>query len=274
MKTIGIFAKTFQRDSLDAVFKAVVGHGFKAIQFNLACVGLPSMPAEIPSSVVEQIALAKNKYNLDMLGLSGTFNMCHPDPMVRKEGLQRLEELASHSKTIGTNFISLCTGTRHATDKWAYHPENNTKSAWLDMCDCLTKALQIAENHDIFLGIEPELANIVSNAHQAQRIIQEMKSKRLKIILDPANLFEQADVRVIKQLIVQAIELLGPSIWMVHAKDRDEVGGFTAPGQGIIPFEFLMEQVKAAGIDRPLVAHGFPEKNAATVAEYLLGLSQ
>lgn len=269
MKPIGIFAKTFQRDSLSEILQAVKAQGFDLIQFNMSCVGLPSMPEHISAATITQIQQASAENNLQMVGLSATFNMGHSDLKVRQSGLQSLEVLAQAAPMLGTQLLSLCTGSRHPLDKWAFHPDNTSPAAWLDMCRTMEKAITIAEQYQLFLGIEPELGNIVSNAPKAKQLLHEMKSDRLKIILDPANLFEAEPLTQIKNLIDEAIDLLAPSITMTHAKDRDGVGGFRAPGQGVIPFDYFVQQLAAAGVNTPMVAHGFGEEEVPEVVDFL-----
>lgn len=272
MKPIGIFAKTFQRDSLPELLQAVKSQGFDLIQFNMSCVGLPSLPDHIPAATIAEIQQALAETDLQMVGLSATFNMGHSDPKVREAGLQSLEVLAQAAARMENPLLSLCTGSRHPLDKWAFHPENTSPAAWLGMCRTMEKALVIAEQHNVFLGIEPELGNIVSNAPKAQQLLDEMNSDRLKVILDPANLFEEEPVIQIKRLIDEAIDLLAPYIAMTHAKDRDGVGDFRAPGQGIIPFDYFVQQLAAAGVTAPMVAHGFGEEEVPEVAGFLRGL--
>lgn len=272
MTQLGIFAKTFKRADVNSVCQAVKAHGFEVIQFNMACVGLPSMPDHIPKTIISEITQAVQSNGLTICGISGTFNMCHPDPAVIKTGLNRLEIMAKNCMALGTTLITLCTGTRDPQDKWKYHPDNHTKAAWLEMARSIEKALLITEQYDLQLGIEPELANVVNNASKAHRLLAEMKSERLKIVLDPANLFECADKKTIERLIDEAIELLAPSIIMAHAKDRDETGHFVAPGKGIIPFDYFVHQLHLAGVDQPMVAHGFSEWEVPFVTDFLKSL--
>lgn len=272
MTPIGIFAKTFNRESLLEILQAAKSEGFDLIQFNMSCVGLPSLPDHIPENTLVEIQQAVAETDLKMAGLSATFNMSHPDPKVRQAGLASLEVLAKAAPMMGTELLSLCTGSRHPVDKWAFHPDNTSSAAWLDMCLTMEKALIIAEQHNIFLGIEPELGNIVSNAPKAQQLLSEMKSDRLKVILDPANLFEETSLRQMKYFIAESIDLLAPAIAMTHAKDRDGVGGFVAPGRGLIPFDYFVRRLAEAGVTAPMVAHGFREEEVPGVADFLLGL--
>lgn len=269
MNPIGIFAKTFQRPNVYEVFKAVKNHSFTVTHFNFECAGLPAMPTEIPATLLEEIHRAGSSLSLDLAGVSGTFNMAHPDQSVRLDGLARLEVIAASCPKIGTRLITLCTGTRDPHDKWTFHPDNNSRSAWNDLLQTMEKAILIAEKHDLQLGIEPELANVVNSVEKARQLLSDLESDRLKIVLDPANLFETADEKTIKRLISAAIDQLGPTVAMAHAKDRDVTGNFVPPGQGIIPFDFFVQQLKAADIHCPLIAHGFGEEEAQAVADYL-----
>ena len=54
----GIFAKTFVRGSLGETLDAVAAHGIEAIQFNMALVGGPSLPAEITAETAAEIRAA------------------------------------------------------------------------------------------------------------------------------------------------------------------------------------------------------------------------
>ncbi len=121
--------------------------------------------------------------------------MIHPDVAVRRSGLRRLGVIVAAARAMGTGLVTLCTGTRDAEDQWRYHPGNGSPEAWRDLQVEMEQALATAERHGIDLGIEPELANVVSSAQLALKLIGEMKSERLRIVLDPANLFEVASDR-------------------------------------------------------------------------------
>lgn len=269
MIKIGIFSKTFMRSQLKEVFEAAKNLNFQTLHFNFTSAGLESMPAEIPDEVILQIREVSEFYQMPICGVSGTYNMCHPDAGFRKQGLERLEVLAKHCAQIGTNLISLCTGTRHPSDQWAYHPDNSSPEAWKDMSESMEGALKIAEKYEINLGVEPELTNIVSTTPLAKQLLDEMGSKRLKIILDPANLSEEVKPEEIKKQIDFALNLLGDSLVMAHAKDRDASGKFTAPGLGILPFKHLITQLKTASLEIPWVAHGFDENWVKTAADFM-----
>src|ERR1700730_18568763 len=90
---IGIFAKTFSRPTIEGLFQAIAGYGINSVQFNLSCVGLETLPVSVSSELVRRIADAAEQMAIELAALSGTFNMAHPDPVVRRDGLEKFKIL-------------------------------------------------------------------------------------------------------------------------------------------------------------------------------------
>jgi sugar phosphate isomerase/epimerase len=266
---IGIFAKTFPEIGAEPVLAAVRDAGYAAAQFNMACLGLPSMPEAIDHAVAASVADASHKTGVTIAAVSGTYNMIHPDPGVRQERLARLQVLIAAARTMGTRLVTLCTGTRNPQDQWTGHPDNDSAEAWRDLLVEMSKAAAAAEAHGVDLGIEPELANVVSSAAKARRLIDEIGSPRLKIVLDPANLFERAGEAERRRLVEEAVALLGDRLAMAHAKDRAADGSFVAAGSGVIDFRHFVRELRGTGFDGPLVTHGLSAQEAPQVAKFL-----
>jgi sugar phosphate isomerase/epimerase len=269
---IGIFAKSFSATGALPVLNAVKQAGYEVAQFNMACLGMPTMPETIAPALADEIAKASVESGVAIAAISGTYNMIHPDPAVRADGLARLETVIRAAPLMGTRLVTLCTGTRDSKDQWKHHPENSSKEAWHDLLEEMGRVVVLAEDNGVDLGIEPELANVVSSAEQARRLIDELKSPRLRIVLDPANLFEVALPQVSRSIIAHAVDILGTRIVMAHAKDRRANGDFTAAGSGVIDFPHFFRCLRSAGFDGPLVTHGLCEQEAAAVAAFLRGV--
>ena len=269
MMNLGIFARTFPANNIDEVCRAAARSGFRHVHWNMVCAGLPALPQSIPVSTIRKIQQALNRHQLTLCGISATYNMCHPDPEVRQDGLDKLEIIAQNCAALQTDLITLCTGSRNPSNKWGFHPDNNSPQSWQNLLENMDKALRIAERCDIRLGIEPELGNIVNSIGKANRLLNTFQSPRLKIVLDAANLFESASSSEIKQLIDEAIRVLGPHIFIAHAKDRNSEGQFVPPGQGLVPFAYLEDQLLSKTNCRMMVAHGFKAVDAASVFQFL-----
>lgn len=266
---LGIFAKTFAGIDPGTVLSAVVAAGFSATQYNLACSGLSPMPDSIPEDTARAVSDAAAAAGVEIAAVSGTFNMIHPDPAVRTTGLARLAVLAAAAAGLSTRLLTLCTGTRDPQDQWRAHPDNDTPEAWRDLLAAMEAAVRIADEYDVELGIEPELANVVNSAAKARRLLDEIGSPRLRIVLDPANLFETATFAEQREVVSAAIDLLAGHIVMGHAKDRTPTGAFTTAGKGVLDYPHYLSCLKQAGFDGAIVTHGLAAAEARGVATFL-----
>ena len=266
---LGIFAKTFAGSDPGRVLSAAQAAGFASVQYNMTCSGLPAMPDAIAAEKAAQVTAASAATGVAIAAISGTYNMIHPDPTVRKAGLRRLKVLLGAAPAMGCGMVTLCTGTRDAEDQWRHHPANATQETWRDLLVEMAKACALAEPLGIRLGIEPELANVVSSAAKARLLIDTMKSPSLAVVLDPANLFERATYSAQRDLISKAVDLLADRIVMAHAKDRDALGDFATAGKGVVDFPHFLARLKDVGFDGDLVTHGLQPTEAKGVAAFL-----
>jgi sugar phosphate isomerase/epimerase len=269
---LGIFAKTFRRETVSEIFAAVRGCDYSCTQFNMSCVGLPSLPTDVGDETVDHILSAAANEKVELSALSGTFNMAHPDSRIRAGGLVSLEALAAVCARLHIPVLTLCTGTRDPLDMWRRHPENASKEARGDFLDSLERAILIAEVNSLLLAIEPEPGNVIDSASAAWQLIKEIKSSRLKIILDPANLIKAGSASEDRAIIEEACQLLGDQVVLAHAKDRDGNGKVCPAGGGVVDFSHFLRCLQEVGFRGPLIVHGIDESEAAPTAHYLRGI--
>lgn len=269
---LGIFAKTFPGSDPAAVLAQVRAAGFASAQYNMACSGLAAMPDAITDEQAVAVREAARASSVALCAVSGTYNMAHPDPAVREAGLRRLDVLAGAAGAMGTILITLCTGTCDPDDQWRHHPDNAKPETWAVMRAEMEKAAHIAERYGVRLGIEPELANVVDSAASARRLIDEVGSPTLAIVLDAANLFETATLEDQRRIVAESIDLLADRIVMAHAKDRLADGSFVTAGKGVLDYPHYIACLRAAGFSGDLVTHGLSAAEAAGVARFLSDL--
>jgi sugar phosphate isomerase/epimerase len=271
MIQLGIFAKTFVRPTLEQTLDAIVAHGLYVTQFNLACAGLPSMPDHIDPEVAATIRHEFGVRGLTMAAVSGTFNMIHPDLDKRRDGMQRLRALAAACAPLGTSIITLCTGTRDPENMWRGHPDNNTPAAWHDLVLAMEEAVSIAETHNLTLAFEPEPANVIDRPARGRRLLDELRSPRLKVVIDAANLFHKGDLARMPQVLDEAFTLLGADVVLAHAKDlvRDGEAGNVAAGKGKLDYDRYLALLSAAGYHGPLIMHGLDESEVDSRVAFL-----
>src|SRR5215217_1937232 len=159
----------------------------------MSVAGLSPLPDEIAPTLADRVNAAATERRISLSAVSGTFNMAHPDEGVRRDGLRRLGVIAGACQRLGASVITLCTGTRDRKNMWRRHPDNGTPGAWRDMLATMQEALTTAEEHGVTLAFEPETGNVVNSAAKGRRLLDEMRSPRLKVVMDAVNLFDAED---------------------------------------------------------------------------------
>ena len=111
MKT-GVCTTAFEKSPLlpaAALFEKIRAVGFECVQFAFSSVtesdfvpsGQLELPGEITAATLSAVAAASEKTGLPIGVVNATFNMAHPDPEVRAEGLRRLRSHAKAAKALG-----------------------------------------------------------------------------------------------------------------------------------------------------------------------------
>jgi sugar phosphate isomerase/epimerase len=263
---VGIFAKTFVRKTLEENLAAVTAHGFSCVQYNMACAGVPTLPDRYDRELSNRIEQALDHYQVLASAVSGTFNMIHPDPRVRDQGIEGLRHLAP----MEWGMITLCTGTRDPENMWRRHPDNDSPEAWADLCAALREALYWMEDTDTLLGIEPEPGNVIDSARKARRLLDEMGSPLLKIVFDPANLVGPGQLPRMHEILDEAFDLLGKDILLAHAKDvaPDDSGRHVPAGKGALDYDYFLKRLLRVYVG-PIILHGLEEHEVPECKAFL-----
>ena len=258
---IGIFTKTFEHPTLEETLDAVKEYGLEAIQLNLESVGGVPMPEQIPDEMCQRIHSALAARQIALAAVSGTFNIIDPDEEERRAGMRQLGTIAATCKKMGTELITICTGTRDPHSMWTAHPDNNSDAAWRDMVQAMAQAVQIAADNDVTLIFEPEVNNVVNTAAKARRLLDETRSQHLKVVIDGANLFHAGQLPRMREILDEAFDLLGDDIRMAHAKDleRDGDAGHQAAGTGVLDYAHYLALLQSSAFDGALILHSLGE---------------
>lgn len=266
---IGVCTTDFEKAlPADELFSLVKQLGFSCVQLSFSSVSECGfsvsdhieIPGEVSPEAIAAICSASEKHGIQIAAVNGTFNMAHPDPAVRAEGLRRFDGFLSSVKAIGCSLVSLCSGSRSVSGLWMYDPATALPDAWDDMYSTMKAAVAMAEKHGIVLAIETEASNVIDSPEKARRIIDEIASPNLKMILDCANLFHfgEASPENVRPAIDRAIEQFGRDIVIAHGKDVRESNGidFCGAGFGIIDFPYTLEKLRSVGFAGEMMLHG------------------
>ena len=257
---LGTLSSETRRDGSESMFGALRAMGLGAVQLSLAPLCGPGYPDCLAAADLKAIKDAADYNGVAIAALDGTFNMAHPDPAVRGEGVRMVRLLASACGPLGCPTITLCTGSKNAASMWEWHPDNASEGAWEDMAGTMGGLIGIAEASGIALGIEPEPSNVVSTPERARRLLDRFKSPALGIVMDAANLFQRGEAHPgnAARVLTGAFGLLGGDVILAHCKDIREGPGleYTSPGNGVVDFGLFVRLLKEHGYRGPLILHG------------------
>jgi len=262
---MGFNSREVGANSLEEIFIFGFNEGFRAVHLNLNLMaektGTNLLPSKINEKLLDNTSELAARNNIDIVSVSGTFNLIDPDRERLEENFRRFPEICRSAAKLGCPMITLCTGTGNGESMWKYDSVNDTDSAWEQMESSMDRLLEEAKKYSLYLGIEPEISNVVSSPEKAKKLIDEMDSDTLRIVFDPANLFtsgltSQKDIRL---RIETAYKLLEGRVEQVHGKDlqRTEGAAYTYAGDGVIDFAFLKEMMEKSAYNGPIILHGF-----------------
>jgi sugar phosphate isomerase/epimerase len=268
---LAIFAKTFAGPTLADTLTAVQSAGVDAVQFNLSCVGLPTLPTQLNIDQCRNIRAVFAAQGVRMVALSATGNLIHPDEAVRTQIITRITRLIPRCVDLGVDMVTISTGTCDPADMWRAHPANTTQASWDAMVTAVRALVDVAAHHGVTVAFEPEPGNVVQTAPQARLLLDQIGSPFLKVVLDVANLLTPATVPYQHTIIAEAIQLLGSDIAVVHAKELScdgQVGGVPA-GSGVVDFGYLLMKLAAINYAGSVVIHGLDAKDASRAVAHL-----
>jgi sugar phosphate isomerase/epimerase len=107
-----------------------------------------------------------------------------------------------------------------------------------------------------------------------------VRSDRLKMILDPANLFHagEAHPENARRTLDEAFAAFGGDIVAAHGKDIREGDGiaFCGTGRGIVDFPYMAKKLREAGFAGDMFLHGIydPDDMPRALAHWTAALAE
>jgi sugar phosphate isomerase/epimerase len=270
---LGIFARTFSRETPEAVAAQVQQAGFSLAHWNFAAIGRPTLAEGVEDEAFVRVRASFDAAGVAIPSVSVTYNVVHPDKELRERQTAAAVELIGRIPSLGASVATLCSGTRDPKNMWRNHPDNARPDAWSDLRATLDFLLDAASMAGIRLGVEPEPGNIVRNGAVAGRLLEELGADApIGIILDPANLLSPATIAQQEAILTDAIETLGAHIIGAHAKDVVE-SGYSAAGAGMMDYHLVFRLLSRIA-PVPLIAQDVQESDAARVHDDLARWSE
>ena len=268
---VGTMSGTFQRPTLEESLDASLEQDIRHLQFNWGSAH-PSGP--LPEVIDEIAAYARTEFekrDMVVAAVAGNANMVDIDPDKRQKAIDKVLMIISACAKIGTNVIATCTGSRNPESMWRNHPDNQSEETWKILRNTLEQILPAAEAAGVNIAFEPEYNNVCQNAYLSRRLIDEMASPRLKVVMDAANIFGKDDLSRMTEVLDEAFDLLGDYVAIAHGKDLDHGGdaGHLAAGTGKLDYEHYVKLLCGLSFDVPIILHGITEEQLPESADMI-----
>jgi sugar phosphate isomerase/epimerase len=272
---LGVMTKVFARASVEECAEAISRAGLQAVQLSLESAGLEPLPAALPETECAQIRRAFAERGIEIRAVSGTFNAIYPDLDCRRECLRRVGVLAARCEGLGASVITLCTGTRNRHSMWKPDPDNALPAAWEEMRETLAALAAIGEREGVRMAFEPEVVNVVDTAEKAERVIEEIGSPALAVVMDPANYFHPEMLPRMNEVLHDVFRRVGRFIALAHAKDvqppppGEEECVRPAAGTGVLNYPLYLKLLRESGYDGGLIMHSLAEDEVPASAAFV-----
>lgn len=230
-------------DNFEEMCKIAKANGVNELQFALAktvndvdfdTVGYdPNLSQKIRRGLVE------HNLHTDVLG-------CYINPVSYNKAelitsLTRFKNFIMYAKDFDADVIGTETGCVDSLIKT--RSEDNYKYFIKNLEQLVIKA----EDEDVTVAIEPVWHFTIHSPESAKRMIDDMRSDNLAVILDVSNMIVGENRNEQKHIIDRAFELLNDRIKVIHLKDfafEGETKRFAAIRKGELEIEYLFDKVR------------------------------
>jgi sugar phosphate isomerase/epimerase len=275
---LGIFSNVVGGASPEEVAARTSGYGLRAVQFIPAAAGIGfGFDGSQPDEDFGRWAAAYRREGVEVAGVGGYINLLHHDPGQRARNVETFKGFLRHMGELGTRLISTETGTYATSGDWDHHPDNRTPRAWDDLRQVTEDLLAVAEQEDVVILYEPYIVNVAHTPELAARLVREMDSPHLRLLMDPTNWFEVEMLERVQEVIEHGFAVERGLFLLAHAKDvthptRDpRKPDLPAAGQGLLDYATYVRLLREHGYSGPLIIEHLTEAEIPRTMRYVEG---
>ena len=231
---------------------------------------------EAPEKLTDEYAL-RVRQDFDESGLEcavlGCYlNLADPDPEHRARTQEIYKAHLRFAAKIGARVVG--TETNANPESRFADPAPQSEEAFRLWLDSLRPVVRCAEETGAVLAVEPVWYHIISTPERAARMLEELPSDNLQIILDAVNLISPEQADRAEEIIKNAVSLLGDRVRILHMKDfvisPEGKMKACACGMGAMRYEQLLSFAAARSL--PMTLENTVPENAETARLHLEGI--
>lgn len=211
-----------------------------------------------------------DKNELDCAVLGCYLNLANPDAAQLKAIQEKYMANIRFAAHLGAGVVGTETGAPNV--EYRFEEACWNEESLQIFIKNLRPVVKYAEQMGVLMAIEPVVRHIVCNPVRARRVLDEIGSPNLRIILDPVNLLESYNYEKQDEIIDEAIDLLGKDVAVLHVKDfviKDGKLVSVPVGQGQCHWDRIMPYMKKEKPYMHATLEDTRPDNAVAALEYI-----
>lgn len=199
-------------------------------------------PELLDDALAERVRGDFDAQGMDCVVLGCYLNLADPDPERRRRTQEIYRAHLRFSRLMGAQVVG--TETYANAQSRFEAPAWESEEAFRLFIDSLKPVVRFAEEEGAILAVEPVASHIISTPERAARMLEAVPSDNLQIILDAVNLISPENEPRAREVIEDAIRLLGDRVQVLHMKDYNLSDGqitACACGTGRMRYDALLQ---------------------------------
>jgi sugar phosphate isomerase/epimerase len=277
---LSIFSSVIKGETPEEVARKTRGYGLRNVQFipNRAEIGFGYDTSTAEASFDRWVA-AYRREGIEVCGVGGYVNILHHDPQRRRVNVEAIKSWLRAMAVLGCRYLSTETGSYAASGDWDFDPRNRTPAAWEELRRVTDELLEVAAAAGAVLLYEPYIVNVCHTPELGARLVREVDSPHLALLMDPTNWFdvETARPECVVDTLEQGFGAERGLYRLAHAKDVTPAPagspkpGLPGPGKGILDYATYVRLLQAQGYDGPLIIEHLTEPDVPEAVAYVRG---
>lgn len=212
--------------------------------------------------------------------------LAHPDSQIRDTAVAQHKKKIRYASILSAHCAGFAPGTCNPPDSNVWlHRDNRSEETWQRFIQSTRELAEVAESCDVTLAAHPQITGPLYSIQRMRRLVDEVDSPRVKILLDPVNITTIDTYFDITGFINRMFDELGDDIVAVHAKDVTiySVSDFGAPwrqsifhvneeqiGKGILDYDAVLRRLDGLSGDPLLIIEHIQNDDETILARHYL----
>lgn len=212
-----------------------------ALQKALDDFAMEDAPEKLTMDFATQVRQTFQAQGMECAVLGCYLNLADPDAESRARTQEIYRAHLRFAPMMGARVVG--TETPASPKSRFSEPARESEDAYRLVVDSLKTVARFAREEGAILAVEPVYTHIISTPERAERMLDEIHSDHVKIILDAVNLLAPENVERADDVIAEAIRRFGDQVMVLHMKDYEPLPDkirSIACGTGVMNYDRLL----------------------------------